>query len=191
MNINDMPIIRRLHQTYTLGYPRSWEATPVHKGRGQQCPSSVEPMEVDFAEGGDKDGIAAPTNQNDNNYVAEEDDEKDDKKDSEEDKVDENKVKGKRGIATLVKARKKCKQGPKHATKNLKEDKGDDKDTRPKKKVKGITKGLVPEEKMKEGVEPKKKKVKPGVLLRDAIAALRLKAKEQNCIIDSATRGNT
>ena len=100
-------------------------------------------------------------------------------------------MKGKNGIVTPAKAKKKHKQGPKHATRNLKADKGDDKDTQPKKKAKGITKGLVPEEKMKEGVEPKKKKVKPGVLFRDAIAALRLKAKEQNCIIDSATRGDT
>ena len=53
-------------------------------------------MEVDFAEGGDKDGIAVPleseaTNQNNNNYVAEDDDKEDNEEDSEEDKVDENK----------------------------------------------------------------------------------------------------
>ena len=204
MNVDDTPIIRNLRRTYALldipgvdsaqngvnNMPTDMEATPVPKGRGRQRPNTVEPMEIDFAEGGDEDGIAAPleseaTNQNDDDYVAEEDDEQDseedDEEDSEEDEVDE---KGKCGAA---KAGKKRKQGPKRATRNLKADEGDDEDTRLKKKAKGVTKGLVPEEKMKEGVELKKKKVKPGVLLRDAVAALR---SEQNRIIDSATRGD-
>jgi hypothetical protein len=119
-------------------------------------------------ESGGKDGIAVPleseaTNQNNNDYAAEED--------NEEDEVEEKNMKGKQSIAKVAKAREKWKQGPKHVMKNLKgvdnSDK-DDKDAWPK-KAKGVTKGLVPNamvENMKEGGEPKKmKKEKPGVLL--------------------------
>jgi hypothetical protein len=172
------------------------EATPVPKGQGQRCSSNTERMDV---ESGGEDGIAAPleseaTNQNDDDYAAEEDDEEDNK----EDKVEEKNVKGKCGIVKVAKAGEKWKQGPKHVMKNLKGvDNGnkDDEDARPKKKAKGVTKGLVPNvmvENMKEGgeSEKKKKKEKPGVLLRDAVTVLRSDAQERLPVMDSTTRGD-
>jgi len=67
-------------------------------------------MDVDFTR--DEDGIAVPleseaTNQNNNNYAAEEDGEEDD----EEDEVEEKNIEGKHGVAKVVKAREKHKQG--------------------------------------------------------------------------------
>jgi hypothetical protein len=207
-NIDDTPGIRSLHRTYAIQdiaaadsaqnredrVPADMEATPVPKGRGQRRSSDTERMDV---ESGGEDGIAAPleseaTNQNDDDYAAEEDDEEDD----EEYEVEEKNVKGKHGVAKVAKAGEKRKQGPKHATKNLKGvDNGDedDEDARPKKKAKGVTKGLVPNamvENMKEGGELKKKKAKPGVLLRDAVTALRSDAQERLPVMDSTTRGD-
>jgi hypothetical protein len=201
-NIDDTPGIRSLHRSYAIQdiaaadsaqnredrVPANMEATPVPKGRGQRCSSDTECMDV---ESGGKDGIAAPleseaTNQNNNDYAAEED--------NEEDEVEGKNVKGKHGIAKVAKAGEKRKQGPKHATKNLKGvDNGDedDEDARLKKKVKGVTKGLVPNamvENMKEGGElKKKKKGKPGVLLRDAVTVLQSDAQERLPVMDSTT----
>jgi len=211
-NIDQTPKVQSLHRTYALldiaaadsaqnregRVPSNMEATPVPTGPKQRHPSNAEPMDVDFA--GDEDGIAVPleseaTNQNDDDYATEEDDEEDDEQDGEEDEVEEKNVKGKRGVAKVAKAGEKRKQGLKHATKNLKGvDNGDediDEDARPKKKAKGVTKGLVPNamvENMKEGGESKnKKKEKPGVLLRDAVTALRSEAQERN---PGTTRGD-
>jgi len=74
--------------------PSNMEATPVPRVRGQQCPSDVSTMEVDFSESGNEDSISVPLESegNHHDYVSEEDDEGDDEEDAEEDEVDEEKV---------------------------------------------------------------------------------------------------
>ena len=102
-----------------------------------------------------------------------------------------------KGNHSVAKAGEKCKQCPKCATKNLQgvdnDGDEDDEDAQPKKKVKGITKGLVPNtmvEHMKEGGVSKKKNEMMGVLLRGAVTALRSEAQEWNNVTDNNIWGD-
>ena len=188
MDIDKTPLPQPLHPPRPLR--RSYallDITAAQNGNEDNVSSNPELMEVDFAEQDQDDerdsarfvGESEATNQNDEDYVDEDDDEDDESMYLDIDQM-------KAGVAARTDKRK---QGVTEIAEAR-----DDGDARPVKKAKGsmsVDHGgkMEPPANMKVGGNSKKKE-KPGVLLRGAVAALQTKT-DKGGDAQGETRGDT